>query len=442
MKFRSIIPFLIAATVYAAPGDKLLLIAQDDNGLSSEQRDLEALRDWINTKRQVTVKERGGNLSISGEVRAELQSTGEKKKLTTVLADGSETAAMVKQRGDNGATSRPTRAYDVEVNLMLDYRTDNTWASIKLEFDNDAGSQTGTSNRITLERAYLGGRVMDKDTYTFVIEIGRRSLITIFDSKIQFGATFDGILFRYDAAVEDFADLYIHAGPFLVNELQNQYAYVAELGMLNIANTGLYIKYSLIDWDTKQLNPNEQPTTAKRHEIQIRNREFDFFNNQVILGYKFIPKWTGKVTTFYAAALLNTAARRLPNVTRGKKANFAGYIGMSMGELRKKFDWSFDINYQWVEAQAVPGFDSIGIERGNAKRVGMYGFDVNGTEVKTTYKDAVGPGNYKGIAIEFLYLFSNNMTLFQSWQQSVTLNQSIGPSMQYKQYEIELIYAF
>ncbi|MCB1083098.1 MAG: hypothetical protein KDK61_02210, partial [Simkania sp.] len=115
----------------------LSLNAQDDDGSPGlEQRDIEALRDWINTKRQVTVKERGGNLSISGEVRTELQSTNEKKN-------------GIQQRGWRSSNSGTAmRAWDIEVNLMLDYRTDRTWATVKLEFDNDAGTVSGTFNRL------------------------------------------------------------------------------------------------------------------------------------------------------------------------------------------------------------------------------------------------------------------------------------------------------
>jgi hypothetical protein len=43
-----------------------------------QQRDNKALQDWINAKRQVTVKEIGGALSISGEVRFEYQCINEK----------------------------------------------------------------------------------------------------------------------------------------------------------------------------------------------------------------------------------------------------------------------------------------------------------------------------------------------------------------------------
>ena len=39
--------------------------------------DVGALREWMNTKRQVSIKEIGGNLSLSGEVRTEFQKIGE-----------------------------------------------------------------------------------------------------------------------------------------------------------------------------------------------------------------------------------------------------------------------------------------------------------------------------------------------------------------------------
>ena len=44
------------------------------------QEDIEALREFINTKRQVTIKEIGGSLSISGEVRTEFQATNETER--------------------------------------------------------------------------------------------------------------------------------------------------------------------------------------------------------------------------------------------------------------------------------------------------------------------------------------------------------------------------
>ena len=40
-----------------------------DNDQDNRLVDINALQEWMNTKRQVTIKEIGGNLSLSGEVR-------------------------------------------------------------------------------------------------------------------------------------------------------------------------------------------------------------------------------------------------------------------------------------------------------------------------------------------------------------------------------------
>ncbi|NGX50669.1 MAG: hypothetical protein K1060chlam2_00518 [Chlamydiae bacterium] len=393
------------------------LSAIDDGSPGLEQRDIEALRDWINTKRQVTVKERGGNLSISGEVRAELQSTSETKK-------------GVKQRGNGGAVpGAATRAWDVEVNLMLDYRTDRTWATFKLEFDNNAGIESGTFNRISLERAFFGGRVVNADTYSIDVEIGRRYLVYTFDSRVQFGSFMDGIMFKYDQAFERAGDFYFHGGPFLVNEEIDQYAYVGEFGLLNIGRTGFYSKLSVIDWDTKH--------TANKE----RNRAIRFVNIQMIWGYKFVPKKLDKIVTLYAAALANAAAKGT-KISRGTKARWAWYAGFSIGELRKQWDWSLDINYQWVQAQAVPDFDGLGIGRGNAAKFGLYSRAPLGNGGPITRKQAVGTGNYKGISIELLYILTSNITVYQAWRQSVNQTSRIGPQFSFKQYEFEIIYGF
>ncbi len=208
-------------------------------GRNLEDHDIRALKEWVDTKRQVSLKEVGGNLSLSGEVRTEFQSAWENK-------DGKN------QRGAGPFAKLPARGFDVEVNLMFDYRTERSWASVKIEFDDDAGVFSGQLNSLALERAYWGVRAIDADDYTFDIEVGRRFMTSIFDSRIQFGSYFDGILFRYDLASEKFGDFYVHAGPFVINDRVDHFGYVGEVGLLNIYGTGFYTKASLIDWDTKK----------------------------------------------------------------------------------------------------------------------------------------------------------------------------------------------
>lgn len=389
-----------------------------DSSSDLDETDFQALRDWIKSKRQVTVREIGGALSISGEVRTEFQVTEE-------VSDG------VDQRGPASPCGVPNYGYDVQFNIMLDYRTDRTWAAVKLEFDNDAGIVSGTTDRIKLERAYLGARFIDHNTWTFDGEIGRRGMSSAFDSKVQFRSIFDGILLKYDHNFEEIGIAYAHIAAFIINENKDQYGYVGEIGFLDIANTGLYTKYSLIDWDTK-------------HYVDpLRNDRFRFLVSQLILGYEITPQIFNKTLFFFLAGLYNHAAEKLA-VSAYKKANWGAYGGFAIGKLKKRGDWAFQATYQLLAAQAVPDFDVAGIGLGNACKTGFYTTkdSLNAPSVATTVSTAGGNTNYRGFKLQWDYLVTNAITLQQIWQQSITLDDAIGPFRHYKQYEMELIYAF
>lgn len=425
----------IPLTLFAMP---FLAAADVDDSDRIDALDIQALRDWINTKRQVTVRERGGNLSISAEVRVEMQATNERKRVDRLDADGNVVTHpdgrpvryWRQQRGNGGAVpNTATYAWDVEVNLMLDYRTERTWAAVKLEFDNNMGTVSGTGNRLDLEKAYFGGRFIAADTYTMDLEAGRRPNGNVFDSRIEFGSTLDGVVYRYDQAFDAAGDFYVHCAGFIIDERKNHYGYVGEIALLNIMNTGFYSKYSLINWSNL---PTGTPLEKQR---------WKFIVSQFLVGYKCVPKWLDKILTFYAAGLVNSDASRL-QITNNTKSNLGAYIGFSAGEVRKAGDWSFDANYQVVQAQAIPSIDMSGVGRGNAARAGLYTTNKNGSGSPTTQANAVGDGNFKGFQVELLFLASNNITILQAYRQSWTLNKSIGPKLDYKQYEIEFIYAF
>lgn len=373
--------------------------------------DIQALRDWLNVKRQVTIKEIGGNLSLSAEIRFEFQDTNEVK-------------AGIRQRGHNAATTLPARAYDVEVNLILDYRADNTWGSIKIEFDNDGGLFTSTNNKLRIEKAYFGVRVYNGDLYVMDVELGRRFLGTCFDSKVEFVAQADSLFWKHDWSIDKWGDVYLHLMAMLVDDTQDQYAYVSELGWLGIMDTGFYIKYSIADWDTKH------------------GKRFDFIVNQWLVGYKWIPEKFGKLVMPYAAFLWNPVAAE-SKYTNGKKANLGGYVGISLGELRKQWDWAFDANYQILQAQVTPGFDSGGIGLGNAAGVGLYTTrtDESGKPLSGS-SEACGKDNFRGFILTLDWLLTNNLNFQQQWLQACTLDKDIGPWRRFKQYEIEFIYGF
>lgn len=383
------------------------------------ERDIETLREWINSRRMITVKELGGQLSISGDLHAEMQAANEVK-------DG------FRQRG--AGTGSPTKTYDIEFNLAIDYRSDRTWAAARLRFDDDAGITndkvgSGKTNNIKLDRAYFGYRIFDGNQHTMDIEIGRRSLSSVFDSKLEFNSNFDGVLFKDNYVFDRAGDFYYQLGLLLVNEKRSQAAYIGEIGLQNIARTGFYSKYSLTDWDTT--NASGIP------------HQFQFVVSQLLLGYKFIPTKLDRVVNFYLAGLYNHVAKQ-HSITDNKKANTGGYVGMSVGQTKIKGDWVFEANYQFLQAQCVPDFDSSGIGLGNSSGNGFYYDKIkgDGPYVLNSRKTAEGNVNFRGFELTLQYLLSNNLNLFQQWKQGITLDDHIGPFRKYKQYEIDFIYGF
>ena len=403
----------------SAPIAQAVDVQYDDK---REQTDMEALRRWLQDKRFVSLKEVGGDLSISGEVRTECQYINEASK-----AQGS--SQFIKQRGENSATPKPNLAWDVEFNLMMDYRTDRTWAAMRVEFDNDMGTRSGTVNKIRLEKAYLGGRLIAGDSFTWDAEIGRRYLFNVFDSKVEFSSLFDGVLMRFGKAFQEIGDFYANAGAFLVDDRFNHYGEVVELGALRIANVGLNMKYSIINWY------KPYPTS----EVPQRWR---FLVNQLLASYQFYPAWIGKrLIKFYGAGLINPLAQDVTQ-TGFTKQNLAWYAGVSIGLVKKAGDFAIDANYQWVQAQTIPDVDAGGIGRGNAQGVGFYTSTSSGQFPLTTQATAVGGNNFKGFEIDALYALTNNLTIEQNFKWSWTLDTGIGPDLHYKQWELEFIYAF
>lgn len=413
-----------------------------------QEQDMDALRRWLQDKRLVSLKELGGDLSISGEVRTEVQYTNEKLK-----AQGPN-QKYYKQRGIGGASGRPNLAWDVEFNLMLDYRTDRTWAAMKVEFDNDMGLRSGTVNKVRLEKAYLGGRLIAGDTFTWDAEIGRRNLGNVYDSKIEFGTIFDGALFRFGKAFEQIGDFYANLGAFLVNDKFNHYGEVLEIGALKIANTPLNMRYSIINW-YRHYTQNELKNGTP--QVMPFQQPWRYLVNQYIIFYQIYPQWLGKrLLKIYAAGLINVLARPIPQTGKfqetladgtvrrhhGSKQNLAGYAGVSIGLVKKAGDWAIDANYQIAQAQIAPPADASCIGRGNAVGAGWLTANDNGSGLITTVANAVSPYNFQGFQLEALYAFTNNLTLQQTFQMSWTLDKNIGPHDTFKQYEMEFIYAF
>lgn len=440
----------VSATVNAAEdardvGD----ISRHD--LELRDKDMEALRQFIGTKRGEDLKEKATHLAISGDVRTEWRHMNEFKR-------------GVWQRGgsarDDDCIPISRNDFDIEANLYFDYATDRTWASANLQFDNSAGigdidcccdefecegvddhdhcskegccpgpSGTGKimkrTNRfhgsgqcddICLKRAYFGATVWSECGAKVDFEIGRRKLYDVFESEIQFLDRFDGLLVKYSDHWESVSDWYIQAAGFLVDERVNHFAYIVEAAFFNIMDSNFDVKYSFIDW-------------RKRGHDRCGNhpREFNFMNSQLIATYHLDKSWTwGIPTEIYGAGLVNHIARKTATEhekDHGRQA-WAWYAGITVGKVVDEGDWSLDVQYQWVQRNAIAYDDQSGIGLGN-----ILG-DTCG------FVPTVG---YKGWQLQFLYAFTDNITLELDLQAA----RANGDTRHnFSNVQLEAVYAF
>lgn len=553
------------------------------------ERDFDLLRQYINSKRCLDLEEKSYNLTISGDVRTEWRYLSESLCHRSLRGGGGRDFLGI-PFGHN--------VFDVELNLRFDYISENAWAVAHLLFDNSAGVDcglpcrcgarkqrrredcdgerdwneverlqqeddregicicrhrypkrlgrflrccdpngwqgSGTRGEVNLRKAYLGFNLYDDCGMRFDVEIGRRNLYNVFDSKVQFLSRFDGLLLKYNyyCFCGD-SSLYLYWGGFVVDERVNHYAWITELGWLNICDWCLDLRYSYIDW-----------TKSGRNRCGIRNPlGFDFRNSQFTFGYHFTTPYLESPAKFYGAFLTNhdackhrvardrfvccklnngcqpldrdrvderqhrrdrehrqecdrllreeceqlrhldpadrerhacerllqlldscdrerrerernhreghcslcgqqqcgccqdscdtpSRAERRHNLQNrcGNEGN-AWYLGCSFGQICGKGDWALDMQYQWVELNSIPNRDVSGIGRGNVLNESV---------------TAVGRGNtnYKGWRLEFLYAFTDNLSLDTIWEHSVAIDKNLGGDHTFSKFELEAIYAF
>lgn len=402
------------------------------------ERDTEALKEYTKQKRSVSVSEKGGDLSLSGDVRFEYQNV-------------TETADGVSQRGSgtvdpsNTLFGKANHQFDVEVNLMIDYRAEDTWASVKLEFDNNSGDTTTLSNGTTLgsggesgihlQRAFAGYNVFEEDTARFDVEVGRRKLYDLFTSKVQFGGTMDGAVLKYANSLEGVGDFSATGGTWIVDDRVDQFAWAMEAGLSDITDTGLYAKYSYIDWDSTGVDRwGNRPGTGSGNGM---GRWWQSRNSQVMLGYKVEPEVLNVDVNLYSGYLVNHAAKKLIK-TNNKKKNKAWFLGARFGKIEYAGDWSLDLSWQSVGAQAVLDQEVAGIGRGNTAK-NHFTDSLDGANADTAKN---GAANYKGYSAEALFALTDNWTVAMEYESSNAADQKIGGRNAYHKLELETVYSF
>lgn len=394
-------------------------------------RDQEIVTMYLHPKRTIDWSEKHPFLKLTGDIRAEWLDRHERQ-------EDLFTGRMKKLRGLNVLDRRgipiPVDTYSAQLNLRFDYRCgDSTWASGYLQFDNDMGiedsgftcagnpqrcSGSGICDDMCVKRAFMGYRAWEGNNTTFDVEIGRRPMYTIFDSRIEFHSRFDGILLKLMKKVKNKGDFYINGGSFIIDYSVNRYGYVVETGVYDLYDTHFDIKYSYIDWDKLGIN-----RCLIRHSAGLQ-----FKNSQWSVAYNVSQKLISRKMRFYGAFLWNHAAnKRL--ITHNNRKNLGWYAGFIIGEVKKKGDWSLDVNYQVVQAQAVSDCDMHGIGRGNV--------------LKESFTDVGrGKGNYVGWHFETLYAITDKLSLDALYEFSKAEDPKIGGRHTFNKFELDFIHAF
>lgn len=418
-------------------------ISRFDNHLS--EKDWEDLNDYINSKRTINLNEKGCNLTIAGDVRVDWRHTNEKSKI-----DGDTRHIRGGNNIDANGERVPRNDFDIEFNLYFDYVCDRAWTVVQLQFDNTAGVEfndlgcgewkyssntyegdgdrngfhgSGFGCDLNLKKAYMGYNVCCCDDTRFDIEIGRRNLYHVFDSEVQFLSRFDGILLRYSSHSDCAGDWYVNLGAFVIDERSTHFGWVTEIGLLNPCDLCFDFKYSFIDWKKRGKNRCEE-----------RNPEGHKFQVSQFTGYYHLdPEMLCMPAKIYGAFIWNHAADSFESdeyeydIDRDKR--YAWYVGFRLGEVIGCGDWALDVQYQYVQAQAVPDRDVSGIGRGNW-------FDERLT------KSGRGNTNYKGWRVEALYAITDNLAFDSVFEASREINKNIGGNHRYSQFQFEAIYAF
>lgn len=426
------------------------LSADEHDGMSRFQQDLnendfEAVRDFVMSKRITPMEDKLCNLTISGDVRVDWRFITEKLRGEQIR--GGDGVFIVReeeiindeiyQTGERIPLSH--NVFDVQFNLYLDYVSDRTWAVAHIIYDDSMGVDdngldcaldpegyhgSASADNLNLAQAYFGYNIYCCNDTRFDVELGRLGLLcNFFDSQIQFLSRFDGVLFTYSTYLECIGPAYTKVGGFVIDERVNHFGWAAEVGLVDICDTGIEFKYSFIDW-----RKNGQNRCFARNPIG-----FKFMNSQWQLAYNFIPQCVNVPTQIYAGFLLNHCPPRytFENGIRvpviGK--NTGWYAGFTVGEVAREGDWSFQGLYAYVEAHAMPDNDVRKIGTGNAL---LDSFTAN----------AVGNVNFKGFQIAFLYAVTDNLLVNALFDYSRPVDKDIGGSHEYAQYKLEAIYAF
>lgn len=396
------------------------------------QKDLWAVRDWLKTKR-VALNAKSGDLSIAGDITAEWRNVHEKLGSLDLTSGSSSPAGW------------SNNLYSIDFRLYFDYKSDKTWASVKLEFNNAGGTFNGQADQIALDRANMGYHFYDDGIQRLDGIVGRQRSYEMYDSEIEFNSTLDGFTGTYAITLDGLADFSLRGGGYIVDQSENHPVWIIQTGLYDILDTGLYFEYAFTDWhkDTRNLtfitNANSGTVTT------VGSAKWDYIVNQFILGYVFNPEVFSVDVRLFGGILWNAHASKneINRLTRGKVTNsyknLGGWVALQIGSVERAGDWAFQAQWQVVEALSIPDWDVSGIGTGNSTSSSLFGFNQFSSAVNFPGN---GNSNYNGFELDLLYSVTSELVLEIRIQRALAEEKHIGFPINYTNFILAAIYGF
>jgi hypothetical protein len=271
---------------------------------------------------------------------------------------------------------KDTHSFKTEATLGCDYEMPEAWVSVKMK----AATSNGKDSLIFLDKAFLGYQFYDGLKTGLGMEIGRNKMESMFDSKMQFDSYFNGLHIVYTYNQPDLFNFTLHGGPHVVNSEMHHYGWIAEGIWSNIAATPLTLKYSFTDWNAPRIKNGQSYSYAENYLFTI---------SQMTVAYQISD------TTLYGAYLLNHQENHY---------NDGFYLGFTMGKIRQKGDFSFDVNFQSSKNRLISPVDFKGLKKGVQAKV-MYALaaPLNVEAKFTLYDDHNGSNNNKRLEMSAVY---------------------------------------
>lgn len=394
------------------------------------EADMREIREYVESTRAITVKDKEASLKIGGEVRAGHRYFKDRVGGQKMSGRSSGYSVPVTDPtlqnwtpGGSAPTAgifyppTPSSVFPIKARLSLEYDKNETYAHSLLQFDNHGGIEDQNYDSpfaggrphygrfkpgkggISLARAIYGYRFLDADQQKLSLEVGRRQMDDIFLSPVQFNSTFDGALVRYKNSELEIGDLTLDAGTFLIDPRVYHIGQAMQLGLVNPSN-GLFASYSLINWhkDGQYADGTWGNLSKANTSGAMENMSYRFMNSQGIVGMALPEEMLGKITKLSVGALVNHKAKKVAR-SSGKKDNTAYFATLEYGDAKssgKAGDWKVVASLQKVGSQAVQESEA-------RSGVGSPGQTLGIPFYYPSNDGSLGFGNFKGMALQGTY---------------------------------------